>query len=189
MVGTVEATLYRDVTTTNYDDTGAQLGPSVTQTAFIPSEDVARFSADFTDMKRYDVEVGARHYFNPVNKTGGVNTITPFLGASVGASHYNAVSYTTDQQQRFYEQAFNDPDGEETQFYDLDGQERTVNLYDSQWVPSGQLNAGIDWQLTPRVGLAFETGLRIEGARKYANDEKGDTNIAIPLTIRGSYNF
>lgn len=189
VVGTVEATLYRDVTTTDYDDTGGQLGPAVTQTTFIPNEDVARFSADFSDMKRYDVEVGARHYFNPVNKTGGVNTITPFVGASVGASHYNAVSYKTDQQQRFYEQAFNDPDGEETQFYDLDGQERTVNLYDSQWVPSGQLNAGIDWQLTPRVGLAFETGLRFEGARKYANDEKGDTNIAVPLTIRGSYNF
>jgi len=190
VVGTVEATLYEDVTTTNYDQTtGAQIGPSVTQTTFIPNEDIAKFSADFTDMKRYDLEVGARHYFNPVNKTGGLNTVTPFVGASVGASHYNAVSYKTDQQQRFYEQAFNNPDGEDTQFYDLDGQERTVNLYDSQWVASGQLNAGVEWQLTPKVGLAFETGLRFEGARKYANDEKGDTNIAVPLTIRGSYNF
>ena len=64
-----------------------------------------------------------------------------------------------------------------------------VELYDSQWVPSGQLNAGMEWQVTPKTALAFETGIRIEGARDYSNGVKGDTNIAIPMTIRGSYNF
>ncbi|RKQ69780.1 hypothetical protein DES40_2589 [Litorimonas taeanensis] len=185
----VVATLFRTETTQAYDDMNMADGPASVNTFFIPDEEIATFSADFSDMKRYDLEVGARHYFNPISKSDGLNTVTPFVSASAGASHYNAVSYKTDQKQRFYEQAFNDPDGESTQFYNIDGQETKVELYDSQWVPSGQLNAGVEWQVTPRTGLAFETGVRVEGARKYSNDEKGDTNIAIPFTIRGSYNF
>lgn len=186
----VFATLYRTTTTQNYDpDTGATIGGPITNVSFIPDEQIADFSADFSDMKRLDLEVGGRHYFDSMNKSGGVNTVTPFVSASVGASRYNAVTYTTDQRQRFYQRAFDDPDGENSQFYNLDGQETKVALYDSQWVPSGQLNAGVEWQVTPRTGLALETGVRIEGARKYTNDERGDTNIAIPFTIRGSYNF
>jgi len=186
---TVEATLYRDVTTQDYDDMGAALGPSVTTSEFIPNEDVAIFSADFTDMKRLDLEVGARHYFNSWNKTGGLNTVTPFIGASVGASRYNGVSYKLNQQQRFYGQAFENPDAEDGQFYDITTPDTSVALYDSQWVPSGQLNAGVEWQVTPKTGLAFETGVRLEGARTFSNDVKGDSNIAIPFTVRGSYNF
>jgi hypothetical protein len=186
----VTATLYQDTTTQEYDtDTLAPVGPALTSVSFIPDEQIATFNAEFSDMNRYDLEVGGRHYFNSWNKNDGLNTITPFVGASVGASHFNAVSYRTSQRQRFYEQAFNNPDGEESQFYNIHGTETTVELYDSQWVPTGQLNAGVEWQVTPRTGLAFETGVRIEGAREYSNNEKGDTNIAIPLKIRGSYNF
>lgn len=186
----VTATLYQQVTTQEYDtDTLAAIGPQVTNVSFIPDEQIATFRSQFSDMKRYDLEVGGRHYFDPLNKSNGLNTVTPFVGATVGASHYNEVSYTTDQKQRFYQQAFNDPTGEDTQFYEIDGNETTVGLYDSQWVPTGQLNAGVEWQVTPRTGLAFETGVRVEGARKYSNDEKGDKNVAIPFTIRGSYNF
>jgi len=186
----VTATLYQDTISQEYDtETFAPIGGPLASTSFIPDEQIATFSAKFSDMKRYDLEVGGRHYFNSWNKNDGLNTVTPFLGASVGASHFNAVSFRTDQRQRFYEQAFNDPDGEEGQFYNLDGTETTVELYDSQWVPTGELNAGVEWQVTPRTGLAFETGVRFEGAREYTNNEKGDTNIAIPFTIRGSYNF
>jgi len=186
----VTATLYQDIITQEYDpDTFAPIGAPISSTIFIPDEQIATFSADFSDMNRYDLEVGGRHYFNPFNKNDGLNTVTPFVGAAVGASHFNAVSYRTDQRQRFYEQAFNDPTGEDSQFYNIDGTETTVELYDSQWVPTGQLNAGVEWQVTPRTGLAFETGVRVEGAREYSNAEKGDTNIAIPFTIRGSYNF
>jgi len=64
---TVEATLYRDITTQDFDDTGAALGGPVTSSG--------------------------RHYFNSWNKTGGLNTVTPFVGAAVGASRYNGVSY------------------------------------------------------------------------------------------------
>jgi hypothetical protein len=111
----------------------------------------------------------------------GVNTLTPFVGASVGASHYNATSYNVTQSQALYSDTF--ASGSSFEISDR------VDLYESQWVPSGQLNAGMEWQVTPKTALAFETGVRVEGARKYSNGERGDNNIAIPMTIRGSYNF
>lgn len=189
-IADVRATLYQQTTTQEFDtSTFAPIGGPLTSVAFVPDEEIANFTAKFSDLKRYDLEVGGRHYFDPFNKTDGLNTVTPFIGAKVGASHYNSVSYRTDQRQRFYEQAFNDPTGEATQFYAIDGTETNVDLYDSQWVPTGQLNAGVEWQVTPRTGIAFETGIRVEGARDYSNDENGDENIAIPFTIRGSYNF
>jgi len=51
------------------------------------------------------------------------------------------------------------------------------------------LNAGMEWQVTPKTALALETGVRIEGARDYSNGERGDTNVVVPLTLRGSFNF
>lgn len=201
-VASIEATLYRLTESQDYipEDPGVDAmgdpnpptGNYVTNgtiqrsTSFIPNEEIARFSYDFTDMKRIDLEAGGRHYFNPINKGQGFKTLTPFVGASVGASHYNAVSFDSTQTQRFYERAFEDG---ESDYYEIVGPNTTVDLYDSQWVPSGQLNAGMEWQVTPKTALAFETGVRIEGARKYSNGERGDKNIAIPMTIRGSYNF
>lgn len=189
-ISTANATLYRVVDEVRTDDATGAVISNIRNIGFVPDEDIAQFSTDFSDMRRYDLEVGGRHYFNSWNKQSGLNTVTPFVGAAVGASHYNAVSYKVGQSQRFYERAFDAPDNADNdQYYAVDGNERTVNLYDSQWVPSGQLNVGAEWQVTPRTGLALETGVRIEGARKYLNDESGDTNIAIPFTIRGSYNF
>jgi len=163
-----------------YDGTSISLG-------YRPNEEIARFSYDFTDMRRVDLEAGARHYLDPIVKTQGFKTLTPFVGASVGASHYNAVSFDlAPQEQLFYEDAYVN---NEANFYTVTDPSSRVDLYDSQWVPSGQLNAGMEWQVTPKTALAFETGVRIEGARKYSNGERGDNNIAIPMTIRGSYNF
>ena len=157
---------------------------------FIPNQKIANYSYDFTDMERIELEVGGRHYFNPVVKSQGYKTLTPFVGAAVGAAHYNGVSIDISQNQLHYQQAFED---NERNFYNVvppnvNGITR-IDLYDSQWVPSGQLNAGMEWQVTPKTALAFETGVRIEGARKYSNGERGDKNVAIPMTIRGSYNF
>ena len=56
-------------------------------------------------------------------------------------------------------------------------------------MPTGQLNAGVEWQVTPKTALAFESGLRFERGREYSNGERASTNIAIPVTVRGSYNF
>jgi hypothetical protein len=108
------------------------------------------------------------------------------------------VSFTIDQRQLSYESVYNETTPEyydlDVAGYDLDNDPataptRTVNLYDSQWVPSGSLKAGVEWQVTSKTALAFETGLRVEGARDYSNGNKGDTNITVPLTLRGSFNF
>jgi hypothetical protein len=116
-------------------------------------------------------------------------------------SRYNDVSYTLDQRQLSYESVFEEDTNEYYDLdtpgnsgFDLDNNPATpgvtrVDLYESQWVPAGSLNAGVEWQVTPKTALAFETGLRIEGARDYANGVKGDTNISVPLTLRGSFNF
>ena len=192
-VASVEATLYQQTETEGFAADTANPGTfistgTVTNTSFIPNRDIARFSYDFTDMNRYDLEAGARHYLNPLSSQG-FKTLTPFVGASVGASHYNAVSFNTTQEQAFYRRAFDSASGVTEDYYTVTGPEQRVELYDSQWVPSGQLNAGMEWQVTPKTALAFETGVRIEGSRDYSNGVKGDTNIAIPMTIRGSYNF
>jgi len=193
-IASINATLYRLDETQNYVPAIAPAtgyiadGPLQISTSYIPNQQIARFAYDFTDMERIDFEVGGRHYLNPLIKDQGFKTLTPFVGASVGASHYNGVSFNTAQSQLHYERSF-ESGGDTQDFYTITGPTTRVDLYDSQWVPSGQLNAGVEWQLTPKTAMAFETGVRIEGAREYSNGAKGSTNVAIPLTIRGSYNF
>ncbi len=186
-VATIDGTLYEYSSAQAYIN-NLPVGAAVVNIGYLPNQQIARFSYDFTDMKRVDLEVGGRHYLNPIVKDQGFKTLTPFVGASVGASHYNGVSFVTSQSQLHYEQAFSS-NGEDLEFFDPAGPSARVDLYDSQWIPSGQLNAGVEWQLTPKTAMAFETGVRIEGAREYSNGTKGSTNVAVPLTIRGSYNF
>jgi len=191
---TVDGTLYREVSEqswiANPANPGAFLpnGDPQSNVSFIPNQEIARFAFDFNDLRRVDLEVGARHYFDPVVKNQGYKTVTPFVGASVGASHLNAVSLGITQEQLFYSDAY-ESSGAVSEYYTVDQTSENVEIADSQWVPSGQLNAGFEWQVTPKTALAFESGLRFEGARKYSNGERGDTNIAIPVTVRGSYNF
>lgn len=157
-----------------------------------PQQQIAQFAYDFSDMRRIDLEVGARRYFNPIAKDSGSRTITPFVSASAGASHYSGVDVKVTQRQGSYEALFDNPQVngvvDQAAFYGVDN-DTAVSLYDSQWVPQGQLNAGMEWQVTPKSALAVETGLRIEGAREYSNGVKGDTNVSIPVTLRGSFNF
>lgn len=192
-VATVIGTLQRDTTIRDYDpDTFALLSTSGFGT-FIPNQEIATFDYNFSDMERIDLEVGGRRYFEPILKGTLARSLTPFVGASVGASHHNSQTFTTRQTQVFFERAFEaggvDNVTNSNPNYIVDNGNAITELYESQWVPSGQLNAGVEWQMSPRTALAFETGVRIEGAREYANGQKGDSNIAIPLTVRGSFNF
>lgn len=169
-------------------------GPSVTTSNSYPNAGaLAKFAYDFNDMQRYDFEVGGRYYFDPVIKDQGVNTLTPFVSASAGLSHHNAQSFTISQEQAFYRENYENIQSGATEgiteYYDPALGTQTVDLYDSQWIPSGAVMAGLEWQLTPKTALAFETGVRFEGAREYTNGESGDSNIAIPMTLRGSFNF
>jgi len=184
-VASVNASVYRLVSSENFDAAGTSLGPAVETLSELEPQEIARFNYDFTDLRRIDLEAGGRYYFNPINKNQGYKTLTPFVGASAGVSHFNSVSYDFSLAQTNYAAAFaGNPEPEISA-----GPRSRVELYDSQWVPSGQLNAGMEWQVTPKTALALETGVRIEGARDYSNGVKGDTNVAIPVTLRGSFNF
>ena len=208
-VSTVTATLYRQVSTQSFvpdvDAAGNVIpgafladGAPAVNTSFIPNQEIANFSYNFTDLKRYDLEVGARRYFNPLNKAHGYRTITPFVGASVGVSRVNAVDFTASQTQASFDTAFNAGSTEGTSF-DVPSNGTSTRLYDSDWLPQGQLNVGAEWQLTPGFALAAETGLRFQDSRDYADftnaagelveGRSGDVNVSIPLTLRGSVNF
>lgn len=164
-----------------------------TNTGFIPNVDVARFGFEFSDLERVDLEVGARHYLNPVLKNATNASITPFVGGAVGAARYNDQSINVRQEQLFLERAF-DSGAQTLEFFDALPNRggaliNNVELFDAQWVPTGTVTAGVEWQATPRTAIAFETGVRFEGGRDDVNDVKGDDNLSIPFTIRGSYNF
>lgn len=184
-------TLLRDVTTQDYDTTtglplGAPVGPITT---FIPNEVVATFDYEFNDLERYDFEAGGRYYFNPILKNYVNRPITPFVAASGGAAHYSSTSVNEHQRQRFLGRAFDgtqvNTDGD---FYDVNIGTPT-QIYDAQWVPYGAVKGGLEWQMTPKTALAFEAGVKYEGARDFSDGTKGDDIISVPVTIRGSYNF
>lgn len=195
---TIEATVFEQVTVTTYDDDLIPTSTS-TSTQFNSEQPITEISYDFSDMKRLDLEAGARVYLDPIAGQATGRTVTPFFGASGGASRYNAVSYTLDQRQLNYQSVYQEEtptyyDLDVPQGFDLDDNPVTpgvtrVELYDAQWVPSGRINAGVEWQVTPKTALSFETGVRIEGAREYANGEKGSRRVSVPLTLRGSFNF
>ena len=207
-VASVTATLYREEETQNYrqavNGAGNQIpglfvenGDPTVGYQYIPNQQIASFAYDFSDLERYDLEVGARRYLTPIIKSEGYRTVTPFVGASVGVSHVNAVEFTQAQTQVSYQRAF---EGEtEGLTYSVPTSDTPTRLYDSQWLPQGQLNVGAEWQVTPGFAIAAETGVRLQGGREYADftnaagdvvsGRKGTTNVTVPVTLRGSINF
>ena len=161
----------------------ANVGDAPT-TVTVPGTEVVTLATvdyDYNDMNRVDLEVGGRYYFNPLHDTGF--NITPFVSAAVGASHHNSQSARVTQRQLNYDTGA---------YFDVrnpGGVETVVDIYDSQWVPTGNFRAGVEWQASPRTALAFETGVRVEGGREYVNGNDEDTSLAIPLTVRGSFTF
>lgn len=196
---TIEGTVFEETQTLSYEN-NLLVGETVA-TIFQTENLITDVSYDFSDMERLNLEAGGRFYAKPIAGQATGRTVTPFFGASAGMSRYNDVSYTLDQRQLSYASVF---EQDENQYYDLDTPGNAgldldnnpatpavtqVELYKSQWVPAGSLNAGVEWQVTPKTALALETGFRVEGARDYANGSKGDVNITVPLTLRGSFNF
>lgn len=189
---TVNGTLLRTRTAQAFDPmTLAPVGgPQNLGTTFIPNIPVAHFDYDFSDMRRYDLEVGGRYYFDPIVNDQEHRTVTPFVSASAGMAHHNSQSLTVSQDQLFYTRAFESTSNPRTlDYYNVAGPPQVVQLYDSQWIPTGSLTAGMEWQVTPKTAFALETGVKYEGGRDYSNGSKGSANIAIPVTLRGSFNF
>ena len=180
-------------------------------------ERIASFDFDYSDRRQLDLEAGGRYYFDYMGNRG-LDRVRPFVSAAGGASMLNEQNISISQTQSIYDEAFSNAlstsPSEATQgtLYNvvpaqLGGQEATVRLYDEQWVPSGRLNAGVEWQASPRMALAFETGVEVRGGLRYSDNEvtqfdpdgnaftttvegeRGDTDISIPFTVRGSFNF
>ena len=149
---------------------------------------IAQIAYDFSDLERFDLEVGGRHYLNPILRGNVARSITPFVGGSIGVAHYNALSMKTERQNLNLHEAVADTETS-IEFIPQRNIAAPIDLYDSQWVGTGQLNAGLEWQATPKTAIAFETGVKFETAREYVNGVKGDSNVSVPFTIRGSYNF
>lgn len=174
---------------------GAAVGAPITNTTVIPNAgQIATFSYNFSDMERLDAEVGGRYYFNPIVKDQAHRTVTPFIGASAGIAHHNAQSLTVGQRQAFYQENYDALTGTPATDYQLTTYSvptaaAPTQVYDSGIVPKGSLTAGMEWQVTKGTALALETGLVYEGGRDYSNGAKGDSNLSVPLTLRGSFNF
>ena len=115
--------------------------------------------------------------------------LTPFVAASGGLAYYSDTTVIENQRQRYLERAIEgtqtSPDGD---FYDVSFGSPT-QIYDAQWVPYGAVRAGLEWQVTAKTALAFEAGVKYEGARDFSSGVEGDNNITVPIAIRGSYNF
>ncbi len=184
---TVVARLTKTVTEQALDPlTGAAVGAPIVNTEFIPNKEVANFVADFSEHRQFDLEVGARRYFDPIYKEQGYRTITPFIGAAVGLSHVNEINFKTKQNQLFLEDAFTNGT---SNYYEVPTAGAVTKLYESDVLVNGALTAGLEWQLSPSTALAFESGLKAYQKRKFVSGDSGDMNVVVPLTLRGSYNF
>ena len=163
---------------------GGNLDSTVTDTApGTTVQTLATVDYAYSDMNRVDLEVGGRYYFSPLHEKG--LNVTPFVSAAVGASRHNAQSAEVTQTQLDYA----NPGNPMFEVRNPGGVTTVVDIYDGQWVPTGNLRAGVEWQATPRAALAFESGVRFEGGREYVNGNDEDSSLAIPFTVRGSFNF
>ncbi len=184
---TVIARLTKTVTEQALDPlTGAAIGTPIVNTEFLPNKEVANFVADFSEHRQFDLEVGARRYFDPIYKEQGYRTITPFVGAAVGLSHVNNISFKTQQSQLFLEEAFQNGT---SSYYEVPTSGTVTKLYEPEVLVNGALTAGLEWQLSPSTALAFESGLKAYQNRSFVSGDSGDMNVVVPLTLRGSYNF
>ncbi|RZV40636.1 MAG: hypothetical protein EX271_09885 [Acidimicrobiales bacterium] len=186
--------LLRTITVTDYntDPTAGPVGAvtgTTSNTTFIPNETVATFDYEFNELEKVDFEVGGRYYFNPMFRDHLERTVTPFVAASGGAAYYSETTVVENQRQRYLQRAFDGTEMSPTgDYYDVNFGTPT-QLYDSQWTPYGQIKGGLEWQMNRKAALAFEAGVKYEGARDFSDGTQGDDIISIPIAIRGSYNF
>lgn len=160
-------------------------GAAVVTTTTQTNAPVASTQFTVNDLQRVNVELGGRHYFNAPFANYFERPPTPYIGASAGASHYNALEVKQDRQELVLSNYA--MGGTPTYTTISNGSAREV-IQDG-WVPSGSLIAGVEWQVSPRASLGFETGVKYEGPRDKTAGGETDANISIPLTLRGSIGF
>lgn len=181
-------------TTTNPDGSVTPSGPPVVVGAPVLTavriSDTLLASSQFevSDLKRINLEVGGRYYFDDAFADHLRTPLNPYVAASAGAAHYDALSIKQEAERLILSQYMQS--GGSTANYVSAGSTGSEDFIKKGWVPTGSLTVGAEWQMSPSAALALETGLRFEGKRDYANsDAETGNNISVPLTLRGSIGF
>jgi len=181
-------------TTTNPDGSVTPSGPPVVVGAPIVTavriSDTLLASSQFevSDLKRINLEVGGRYYFDDAFADHLRTPLNPYVAASAGAAHYDALSIKQEAERLILSQYMQS--GGSTANYVSAGSTGSEDFIKKGWVPTGSLTVGAEWQMSPSAALALETGLRFEGKRDYVNsDAETGNNISVPLTLRGSIGF
>lgn len=187
--------IYRHETTQNYQTTDAAGNPLVTPIAlgnplrnsvYIADVAFANASMEANDMRRMSFDVGGRYYFKDAFPQYLQRPVTPYISASAGGAHYNALEVSQSSSRLQLSDYFDDPSTPQFEFV---AERAAQEILEEGWIPMGTVTVGAEWQVTPKAALAFETGVRYEGGRKITSGGETDANIAIPLTLRGSIGF
>jgi len=189
---TYEGDLTQVVSAQPYSDDGTgptPNGAATTNATTLLNLPVARTAFEINDMQRFGLEVGARHYFKPAFNDHLERPITPFVGASAGAQHYNALEVSQHHDRLYLNEYWNSGRADTDLTYFRHSDTGASEVLEAGWVPSGAVNLGLEWQATPNGSIGFETGIRYEGPRAKTAGGETDANISIPLTLRGSIGF
>lgn len=187
-----EADVHQLQITTNYiEDAGnpgtfIENGTPALSNTYLTDVIVARTSATTNDLRRGNLEIGGRYYFKDAFPQYLERPVTPYVSASAGAAHYNALEVSQQSEILGLNTFWDDPANPQ---YSRETASSAVEILKDGWVPTGSVTVGAEWQVTPKAALAFETGLRYEGGRDVTAGGETDENFAIPLTIRGSIGF
>ena len=117
-------------------------------------------TAEFSDLEQISIEGGVRQYmgYNP--------TLRPYVGASAGFTHNNAVDFTQSSTTL----------GTFTQ-----------NYIESEWNPTAAGVVGAEMAVGPRAAIGVETGIRWRD--NLDTNAASDDRWSIPVSLRGRVAF
>lgn len=194
---TYDADVHRYGSTQNFIELPASPGtfvaagaPTLLNTSF-PDVDVAKVTISANDLQRTNLELGGRYYFKDAFPKHLERPLTPYISAAAGAAHYNELEVSGGAEELLLTQYFESAaaGGDLTLAYSNERTSSAQTVLEKGWVPTGSITLGAEWQVTPKAALAFETGVRYEGARERADGTDTEGFVAIPLTLRGSIGF
>ena len=127
---------------------------------FTASGPVEAVTAEFTDLEQISIEGGVRQYmgYNP--------TLRPYVGASAGFTHNNAVDFTQTSTTL----------GTFTQPY-----------IEAEWNPTAAGVVGAEMAVGPRAAIGVETGIRWRD--NLDTNAASDDRWSIPVSLRGRVAF
>lgn len=123
--------------------------------------------AQWSDLEQYTVEGGLRQYMGGWNN--GISGVRPYVGASAGFTHNNAVSLTQSSSTLM-------PVGSNTQ-----------NYLEAGWTPTASGVIGAEMQVGARTAIGVETGIRWRDDINSVQQQ--DDRWSVPLKLRGRVSF